>query len=245
VATELARGPWDPNAQHGGPPAALLARAFERLAEPDLAIARLTYDFMRPVPLGPLRVEASVAKPGRRVQLLEGTLVAPDGTELVRARALQVRTIDADVPAQAPAPPPPPPEQGQTDEFEPPVRPMFSTDTMEIRFVRGRFIEPGPATAWLRLRYPLLDDEDPTPLQRLAAAADFGNGISTSLSWEEYLFINGDLTIYLERQPVGEWICLESETRVAPGGIGVSESVLYDERGRVGRAMQALLVAKR
>ena len=35
VATELARGPWDPGAQHGGAPAALLMRAFEQLPAAD------------------------------------------------------------------------------------------------------------------------------------------------------------------------------------------------------------------
>ena len=103
----------------------------------------------------------------------------------------------------------------------------------------------GPCTAWFRLRSPIVAGETPSPLQRLAAAGDFGNGISATLSWDDYLYINPDLTLYIEREPVGEWICLESETRIARGGIGVAESVLYDERGRVGRATQALLVAPR
>ena len=102
----------------------------------------------------------------------------------------------------------------------------------------------GPCTAWFRLRSPIVAGETPSALQRLAAAGDFGNGISAALSWDDYLFINPDLTLYIEREPVGEWICLESETRIARDGIGVAESVLYDERGRVGRATQALLVAR-
>ncbi len=87
--------------------------------------------------------------------------------------------------------------------------------------------------------------EKPSPLQRLAAAGDFGNGISATLSWDDYLFINPDLTLYIEREPVGEWICLDSQTRISADGIGIAESVLYDLRGRVGRATQALLVAPR
>src|SRR5947209_1574971 len=91
VASELARGPWDPNAQHGGAPAALLMRAFERLGGGDgLAIARVTYEFLRPVPLGELSVEASVVRPGRRVQLLEGAIFAPGDVEVARARALRI-----------------------------------------------------------------------------------------------------------------------------------------------------------
>jgi hypothetical protein len=87
--------------------------------------------------------------------------------------------------------------------------------------------------------------EEPSGLQRLAAAGDFGNGISATLSWEQYMFINPDLTLYIERAPVGEWIGLDSRTVLAEGGIGTAESILFDERGRVGRATQALLVAPR
>jgi acyl-coenzyme A thioesterase PaaI-like protein len=78
VATELARGPWDPGAQHGGAPAALLMRAFEGLPAADgLMISRVTYEFLRPVPLGELEIRAEVTRPGRRVQLLEGSIVTP------------------------------------------------------------------------------------------------------------------------------------------------------------------------
>jgi hypothetical protein len=243
-ATGLARGPWSPDAQHGGAAAALLMREFERLESTELLLARVTYEFVRPVPLGDLMVEASVSRPGRRVQLLEGSIHEPDGTEVVRARALRVRRVDTQVPWTASAPPPGP-EHGRDNDFQSPHRPMFAPDAIEIRFVAGRFHGGGPATAWFRLKAPIVDGEQPTPLQRLAAAGDFGNGISSVLSWDEYLFINPDLTLYIDREPVGEWIGLESHTIIAPEGVGTAESVLYDTKGRVGRATQSLLVAPR
>lgn len=246
VATTLARGPWDPDAQHGGAPAALLMRAFERLPGAEgLGVARVTYEFLRPVPLGELEVSAEVARPGRRVRLLEGTIVTPDGTEVVRARALQVQTAPAVVESIGSALPPVGPESGRENDFRPPYQPIFALDAIEIRFVSGMFHDGGPATAWFRMRRPLVAGEQPSPLQLLAAAGDFGNGISSMLSWEHYLFINPDLTLYIERPPVGEWICLEAQTRIAPDGIGISESVLYDRRGWIGRATQALLVGRR
>jgi Thioesterase-like superfamily len=246
VATELARGPWDPGAQHGGAPAALLMRALEQLPSSDgLQMARVTYEFLRPVPLGELVVDASVARPGRRVQLLEAFLATPDGLELVRARALRVR--EAQAPAGSPdgVPLPPGPETGRENDMHPPHRPMFAPDAVEIRFVDGTFTGRGAATGWFRLSVPVVAGEEPSPLQRLAAAGDFGNGISAVLPWEDYVFINPDLTLYVEREPVGEWICLQSETRVAPDGVGVAESVLFDGSGRVGRALQALVVGPR
>ncbi|MGI8428808.1 MAG: thioesterase family protein [Solirubrobacteraceae bacterium] len=267
LPSEFTRGPWDPLAQHGGAPAALLMRAFERLPGIDgLLIARVTYEFLRPAPLGALTVRAEVVRPGRRVRLAEASILTADGTEVVRARALQVRVADHGAASQADAlttrparasagrdaadpsaARPPGPETGTPSDMRAPYRPMFSPDAVEIRFVAGAFHDRGPSTAWLRLRCPLVRDEDASALQRLAAAADFGNGISANLSWDDYVFINPDLTLYVEREPIHdcEWICLQARTRIADGGIGVSESVLYDERGRIGRATQALLVTRR
>ncbi len=251
MATKLARGPWDPNAQHGGAPAALLMRAFERLPAPEgLTIARVTYELLRPAPLGELDVDVDVVRPGRRVRLLGGAMRTADGIEVVRALALQVRVaqVRGDVP-DAISPPPPGPEHGREqgsggDGFVPPYRPMFAPDAIEIRFVSGVFGR-GPATAWFRMRVPIVAGEDPTPLQRLAAAGDFGNGISAILPWDRHVFINPDLTLYIDRPPQGEWICLEARTIIPDGGVGIAESVIYDQRGRVGRAIQALLVAPR
>jgi hypothetical protein len=249
VATELARGPWNRDALHGGAPAALLMREFERLPAADhLAISRVTYEFLRPVPLGELSVEAEVLRPGRRVQLLEGMIAGPSGLEVARARAVQVKQADASIPRDAREwgpPPPPGPEQGRDNDLQTPHRPMFAPDAIEIRFVDGTFRGAGPATGWFRLRVPIVLGEEPTPLQRLAAVGDFGNGISSTLSWDDYMFINPDLTLYIDRQPVGEWICLEARTFIPADGVGTAEAVLYDARGRVGRATQSLLIAPR
>lgn len=245
TATELARGPWDPRSQHGGAPAALLAGAFEKLSpDEDLALARITYEFLRPVPLGELALSAQVARPGRRIQLLEGAIESNDGTEVVRARALRIRRADFES-APTSSPPPPGPSAGRVGDFVKPDGEMFATDAMEIRFVAGGFYERGPATAWFRLARPLIAGEQTSSLQRLAAAADFGNGISSEEAWDRHLFINPDLTLYIEREPVGEWICLEARTHLIKGGIGLAHSTLYDERGRVANASQALLVARR
>jgi hypothetical protein len=248
VATALASGPWDPNAQIGGAPAGLLARAFELVPAADgLMLARLTYDFIRPAPVGPVSVRAEVVRSGKRVQLLDGAMLA-DGVEVVRARALRVHRASADgaaSPADAVAPPSPPgPDAGRTGELPGLHRPRFATDANEVRFVAGGF-GGGPGTAWFRLTRPLVAGEQATPLQRLAAAADFGAGLSSALPRERYVFMNVDMTIYVEREPVGEWFCLSSQTRISANGIGLTDSVLFDERGRVGRANQALLIAPR
>ncbi len=244
-ATELARGPWDPNALHGGAPAALLLGALERCSpQPDLRLARITYEFVRPVPLAELSVTAVVSRQGRRVMLLEGSIRDEAGTEVARAHALRVRASELGPPPSE-RPPFPGPDQGTLSDFGDSGPPMFATDAMEIRFVRGAFRQPGPATAWFRLRRPLVAGEPTSPFQRAAAAGDFGNGIATVLTWEEHVFINPDLTLYLEREPRGEWVAMQSQMRAQLGTVAVSESVLWDEQGRIGTATQALLVSRR
>jgi Thioesterase-like superfamily len=247
-AGELARGPWDPQAAHGGAPAALLVHAFEA-CEPQtgLQLARITYEFVRPVPLGELTLNVEVVRPGRRVMLLDGVIRDADGTEVTRARAMRLRASELG-PSDSGPPPFPGPQSGAAKEFGDPqaaALPMFATDAMEIRFVQGAFREPGPATAWFRLRRPLVAGEPTSPFARAAAAGDFGNGSASVMSWEEHVFINPDLTLYLEREPRGEWVAMQSQTRVLPGAVALSESVLWDETGRIGRAIQALLVSHR
>jgi hypothetical protein len=105
--------------------------------------------------------------------------------------------------------------------------------------------DQGPGKVWMRPRQPILPDQQTTPLVRLVATADFGNGVSAELSFEDYLFINADLTIHLWRQPRGEWIGLDAQTLLQSGGTGVAESVLHDEQGSVGRAFQTLVVQPR
>lgn len=245
VATELARGPWNPNAAHGGAPAALLVRAFEQLAVADeLMLARITCEFLRPVPLAALAVSAAVLRSGRRVALVEGSVVTGEGVEVVRARGLFVRRTDVSAANETESIAGP--RAGAPNDLRrDPDRASFATDAMELRFVAGKFWELGPATAWFRLQVPLVAGEQTTGLQRLAAAADFGNGISAVVPWKDHLFINPDLTLYVEREPAGEWIALASQTRVDAGGVGFAESVLYDEPGRVGHAAQALVVERR
>jgi Acyl-CoA thioesterase C-terminal domain/Acyl-CoA thioesterase N-terminal domain len=245
TATELTRGPWDPGSQHAGPPSALIGRALER-CEPreDMRIARVTFDILRPVPIATLRVDARLVRPGRSVELLEATLRDEAGTDLVRATAWRIRTSDAGVDAHE-EPPPPGPEDGAHRPFFPTGHDVGYHTAMEYRFISGGFLEPGPATVWMRTRVPIVEGEEPTPLQRVLVAADSGNGVSAALDWRDHLFINCDLTVHLARHPADEWVCLDAVTQPEPDGVGIADTALYDTRGKIGRAVQSLLVAKR
>lgn len=250
LPTDAARGPWSPDALHGGPVAALLAGALERVldgARPGLLPSRLTVELLRPVPVAALAVVARTTRPGRKVQLGDADLLDDTGTLLATARLLRIRTDDVPAPVTTAVPGPAPPADG-TDTRPAGGKhdwPAFHNAGTDHRFVAGRFGEPGPATDWIRLQVPVTPDVEPTPLQRVAAAADFGNGISGVATFKSLLFINPDLTIHLHRLPVGEWVCLDAVTWMEGHGTALAESRLWDERGPLGRSLQSLLVDRR
>lgn len=248
VPTDLTRGPWDPGAQHAGPPAALIGRAVERHAgdaEAPMRVGRITYEILRPIPIAPLRTEVSEVRGGRRVRLLDARLLA-GRDELVRARAWLVRESPVELPGGLePVPPPDTPADGEPGVFFPTGEDVGYHTAVDYRFVRGDFLEPGPAEVWMRMRVALVAGEEPSPLQRVLVVADSGNGVSSTLDWRRFLFINVDLTVHLHRLPVGEWVRLDAATRPEPDGVGLADTALADERGPIGRAAQTLLVAPR
>jgi acyl-Coa thioesterase superfamily protein/acyl-CoA thioesterase superfamily protein len=253
VPTEHARGPWDPNALHGGAPAALMTSAFEHV-EPgsELQIARLGFELLRPIPFAPLSISTRIVRAGRRVQELAGELRAfsEDGAseELIfRASALRVQELPSGLPAPPPEDPPMRgPDAGTEIRFalDGSDRASFAASAMQMRWLSDPH-QLGAGQVWMRLRHPLVPGQAPSALARLAATADFGNGVSAVLPFERFLFINADLTIHLQREPLGEWIGLDARTLLHRGGSGLAESVIHDSSGAVGRAFQTLVVAAR
>jgi hypothetical protein len=247
VASELTRGPWDPGAQHAGPLAALLGREIERLEGSDgFQVGRVVFEILRPVPIGPVQLESRLLRPGKKVQLVEASL-SGGGEELMRATAWLLRMHPLELPEEAVPDEDPQqgPELGWTPEFFPTGQDVGYHTAMEWKAVAGAFLEPGPATVWMRMRHPLVAGEEPTPLQRALIAADVGNGISAVLDYRRYLFVNVDLTVHFERMPEGEWVCVDAITRPHANGIGTAESELSDTTGRIGRAAQSLFIAER
>jgi acyl-CoA thioesterase len=251
--TGHARGPWDPHALHGGAPTALVVRAVEGLAT-GLSLGRLTIDFLGQVPLAPLSVAASLVRPGRRFAVAEAT-VTSDGRACCLARAVLVRRKPVALPSHwAPPAPEPlaPPSEGKpslfTDHVPPPDADApveaFHLTALDLRFVAGDY-GSGPADVWFRFRRPLVDDAPASALETLAAAADFGNGVSHVLDFEGFLFVNLDLSIQVAREPRGDWIALAARTALGEDGTAVARSTLHDADGAVGDATQTLFVAPR
>ena len=245
AATALTRGPWDPGAQHAGPPSALLGRAIER-HEPreDMIVARVSLDILRPVPITTFEVPVTVRRAGRNVELIEASLLA-DGVEVMRAASWRIRLTDPTVRPTEPIPPPPGPENGEPVAEFPGWADVGYHTAIEWRFVDGAFFTPGPAKAWMRMRYPLIAGEEPSPLTRVLIAADSGNGVSGVVNFNRFYAINTDLSVHLSRHPVGEWVCLDAATTIDHAGVGVAATIISDERSVIGRGLQSLFVAAR
>ena len=245
--TVLTRGPWRPEHQHGGPPAALMARAIEGAMEEadSFQLARFTIDFLRPVPIAALlTVRVEQVRDGRRARGYAAVLWA--GEEAVaRATALALRTERA---VSAPEP------DGKRllplpDEAEPFRFPFFRATigyhtAVESRLARGT-IGSGRAAAWMRQRVPLIRGETPSPAQRLLVMADSGSGVGAVLDEVRVVpFINADLNVSLHRLPDGEWIGLDSVTTLEPHGVGLTRTGLYDVHGAFGEGLQALVAGR-
>ena len=248
-SSALTRGPWHPDHQHAGPPTALVCRAVERAAlEHGLThISRLTANLLRPVPIGELAVEVAADYVGRNAGHFSARLIAGE-KEVARFTALAQRENDVKLPDDLPGHPAPlapqGPEESPIATFPFSGRHVGYADLVETRTARGRFFD-GPCAIWFRLRHPLLEGEIPNAYQRVAVAADSGNGISAILDFAKYSFVNLDLTINLLRRPRGEWICLDARTHLGPNGCGLAESKLFDVHGLVGRATQSLSIRSR
>ena len=249
LPTELARGPWSPDALHGGPVAALVAHVAESAPAPGpMHPARLTLELLRPVPLAPLRPSVRVVRPGKKVQLVEASLHAGD-VEVARGVLLRLRTQSVLLPRETAGGDTTPPPGPQTANAVTPARigalRAYHSHATEHRVVKGSWQEIGPCTDWVRVHARLVGEAPLSPLARVAACADFGNGIGAALPFEKFRFVNADLTISLHRLPMGDWVCLDAVTHPEPGGVATAESTLFDERGRIGRALQSLLIEPR
>ncbi|MCW7941192.1 hypothetical protein AAW14_03320 [Streptomyces hygroscopicus] len=247
VPTAYTRGPWDQHSQHGGPPAALLGRAVQLRpgAREDMRLARITLEILRPVPLRPLTVTTRILREGRSVELVEASLTPDGGQEVMRARALRIRTAPGSVSPTKGALAVPVPERSRPEPFFPVPWDAGYHTAMEARFAAGSFLARGPATCWLRMKVPLVTGEKIMPLDRVLVAADSGNGLSNVLDFASHVFINPDLTVHLHRHPAGEWVCVDARTSIDADGLGMAEAALHDAQGPIGRSVQSLFVNAR
>lgn len=244
-ATGATEGPWFPDTQHVGPPTAMLVRAVQRCApRPELELSRFTVEVLGPVPTGEVTVRAAVERGGRAIELVGAEVVA-DGRAVLRARAWRTARSDTTAVANPPPPLAPPPDGLAVQSPLPPQWSCGYIDSVEWRWIRGGWTEPGDGTVWARPRLPLVAGEETGAVPQLAVVADSGNGISGRVDLREWLYVNTELTIHLHRQPSGPWVGVDARTMIGPAGAGTAVAALYDLAGQVGQGTQALFLRRR
>ena len=245
VTSPDAAGPWDPRMQHGSAPAALVVWAAEAIPTPvPMRIARVTIDLMRPVPVAPLTVSSEILRDGRKIQLCGVRLLA-DGVLVVSATVLKIKQQAAELPPDVAALPVdlPGPDESIVEPGNLANSPFVKNISM--RAARGRFGVLGPGAIWFRVNQPLIAGVAVSQAMRAVVASDFSNGVSPALDFSRWTFINADLTVSLAREPVGDWVLLDSESWIGPDGAGLAMSRLADQRGYFGRTVQNLVIERR
>ena len=242
VPTELARGPWDLGALHGGPMSGLAGWAVERAAPTGLQLTRLTVELWSAVGLEPLSVAATVAKPGRRMAIVDAE-ARQGGRVVMRATSMWGAANGgppvAAMPAELPVRPSEPfdPSAGAFDY----PRPGFNCDAVELRPVSGNTEDPGPGVIWLRVRQPVVAGSELTPLQAVSCASDLGAAVGWEPSTTGQAMINPDITLQLTRHPTGPWLLFASQIHLTPAGLGFMETTVSDDEGPFGRILQTQL----
>lgn len=245
ISSKSAGGPWDVNLQHGSAPSSLIASIAESIPTPSpMRIARLTVDLMRPVPVAPLEIRTEIVREGRKIQLCAVDLYA-DGVLVVRGTVLKLRRQDTALPEMVrdELVTLSGPDGGRLAGGKITENPFMACLSMSV--VKGGFNLPGPGAVWFRVERPIVEGRAVSPAMRAVVAADFCNGTSSVLDFRAWTFINGDLTVSLARDPVGEWVLLDAETWLGPDGGGLAAAKLADSQGYFGRAVQSVLIEPR
>ncbi|MDY7084243.1 MAG: thioesterase family protein [Actinomycetota bacterium] len=264
--TRSTESPWDTEMQHGGPPAALLGRV---LAVDGLRLARISVDFLGPIPRRDCRVEVSTIKPGRLTTLNEARMVI-DGRVAATARAWHL------------APGPTPPVSTPADHADPLPETEHTFPGMEewgygqatewrvskgeLRRTVGSDSSVGSDSpdssdspvgsggsggsdsethVWTRVRMPLLDGQELDGQDRALIVADSANGLSAVLPMDKWLSIPPTMTTTLLRPAGGEWVHLACRTALSNDGLGLTSGELYDFDGAIGQVSQPLVVRAR
>ncbi|MFC0248563.1 thioesterase family protein [Citricoccus parietis] len=239
-----AQGTWRDDELHMAPVSGLMtAEILAHDPRPELRLARLSFEILGTLHYGPLTVTTRTVRPGRTIELVESTLVAQGRVVLV-ARAWRLVISDtADVAVT-------------NDSALTPVAQCRPFPAMEQRWPGGyiKSLEmrvapdhaPGHGRCWSTTAVDMIAGEPTSDLVRLMGMADTSNGVAPVLDAGPggYGFPNVDLQIHLYRDPVGPWLGYATTSNMGSDGIGLTSSVLHDERGPFGRSEQIQTVRK-
>jgi acyl-CoA thioesterase len=239
--TEQAGGAWNPGEIHFSPLGGLIVHAIDlhRAATPDSKqLARISFDILGYLASDEITIDVRTLRPGRTIELVEAT-VTIGGRAAVLARAWFLDGSDTSAVAG-----------GEPERLPDPAHLESATmaeiwtggyvASLDVRAIGDPV--PGRTTAWLHSDVALVDGEDVSATAGFVTLVDTANGIAVRESPSEWVFPNVDLTIHFHRAPAGNWVGLDTTVIFGESGLGLTSSVLHDERGAVGRAEQILTV---
>ena len=237
VPSVLTRGPW--GATLGGQiVGGLLGWGIERSGiDPDLQPARFTIDLLRPVLMEPVQIQTSVQREGRRIKLVDGTLLQ-NGKTVARASALFLRRSDHPDGEVWSAQPEMPTIPTDSDGF-PPDMPFFiwgygATFAGTPGIAAGEWEQShSQKFAWTRLFRPMVQGHPLTPFVRLAFVGDVTSSL-THWGTTGLRYINADYTVTASRLPDGEYIGLAAQSHYGTAGVATGSATLFDRHGPLG-----------
>lgn len=233
-------GPWGNEIVAGGALMVLIAHLVERYMPALMFPARLTVDMYRPANMSPITPEVEIYREGKRVHVI-GISLLNEGKSVARATALLINI-----------------EQSQAsntvwesnllmnppDTFSPyrKVRePINYGNSQEYRGQLFKLQNTKHEGIWIRQRIPTLRDVPASSYTQVANIADWGSPCS---NWSEagLAYINTDVSLFLKRLPVTDWIGVKPELRHSNREVAISDATLFDELGIIGRAISTALI---
>jgi hypothetical protein len=242
IPTKAASGPWDPSSLHGRVIIGLLAFEIERRhGADDFVPARLTVDMFRLPNFSPIEVKTKLVRDGLRIKVVEADFFS-GGVDMARASCQLLRRTENpqgevwsppnwDVPSPSDIAVPDDPRLGMHGKWA--TRPIM-----------GAMGTVGPRRLWMSEVRDLVEGAPLTPFVRVAVAADFASPFANAGD-RGLGYINSDVTLYLHRLPVKEWIGFEVMNHQATDGIAIGECVLYDQQGAIGTSTVAALAQRK
>ena len=241
VPNPISRGPWDPTSLHGRVVVGLLSREIERRhGDSDFMPARLTVDMYRLPDLSPVEVVTRVVRDGKRIKVVDADFIS-NGRPMARATCqLLRRTSNPEGRVWSP----PPWGAPLPYDIPPPEDPRGSLDGMwTVRPIAGAMGAMGPRRLWMSEVRELIGGEPWTPFSRVAVGCDFASPFANAGD-KGLAYINSDVTLYLHRLPVSEWVGYEVVNHGATDGVAIGECYLHDEQGPIGSATVAALAQR-
>ena len=241
-ATQHTAGAWSTSEQHFSPLGGLMTHALDRFVSArgsdDLVVSRLTFDILGVIAIDEFDVTVEVVRAGRTIELLE-VIVTAANRSVVRSRAWRLARHDTAAYAGG-APQRLPHPDGVPSWSLSSVWPGGYVASLDVRRVGAS--EPGRGTVWLRTPLELVAGERVSPLARFVALIDTANGIATRVPPTQLFYPNVDTSVFIYRQPEGDWTGLDTTVVFGPDGVGLTSTVLHDVNGPVGRAEQTLTI---